>query len=97
MGLMDAIGDYLEGEATFDSVLDCCDAVRCTPEDLAELKEAIDCYDLLDLYICLFSVFEETLTEEEKHYYAAKFQETFDEDLYRSIFAESLFPYFEEA
>ena len=62
-----------------------CDTMKNTPENLRDLKNAIESYDLIDFYTCLFDLFDNELSEMEIGYYSAKFKETFDEELFPFI------------
>ena len=72
------IGKVLCGEMDFDSIYDYCETMPDTPEKLLELKNAIEDYDLIDLYDCLFSRFGSRLTAEELSWYKKKYNRIFE-------------------
>ena len=85
MALIDVIEKVVCGELDFSSIGDYCDSIQKNKEGLLELTEAIEGYDLMDLYTTLFYLFEDELSPEEIAYYREKFRKTFDECFYPLI------------
>ena len=85
MALIDVIEKVVCGGLDFSAIGDYCDGIQKNKEGLLELKEAIEDYDLMDLYTTLFYLFEDELDHEEIAYYREKFRKTFDECFYPLI------------
>ena len=85
MDLMDTIESVLLGNAEYDAIGDYCDAMKKTPASLQELRDAIEDYDILELYVCLFHLFSDELNAEEKSYYRNKYMQIFGGDFFNSM------------
>ena len=84
-GLGDTIEQVLLGGLENSVIGDYCDTMPDTAESLCALKDAIEDYDILELYACLFGRFRDKLSPEEISDYRARYQEIFDKELYSFI------------
>lgn len=89
MDLEDTIAAVLADELPYGAVADYCGAMENTPEALAELKAAIESYDLPDLYACLFSAFRDALPAAEEQSYREKCRLLFDPEIFRLLTGEA--------
>ena len=95
--LSDTIEQVLLGGLEHSVIGDYCDTMPVTEESLRDLKDAIDDYDILELYLCLFSRFKDKLSADEIRDYRASYRQIFDKELYSLIEETSEFDTEEES
>ena len=87
MNLDEIICAVLNGELEFGSIPEYFNKNN-SPEDLRELKETIDNYDIPELYEVLFERFSSSLDTNELQYYIEKCRKNFDEPFCDYLFAK---------
>ena len=95
--LSDTIEQVLLGGLDYSVIGDFCDTMPVTEESLRDLKDAIEDYDILELYLCLFSHFQDKLSPDEIHDYRENYRQIFDKELYSLIDETSEFDTEEES
>lgn len=95
--LSDTIEQVLLGGLEHSVIGDYCDTMPVSEESLRDLKDAIDDYDILELYLCLFSRFKDKLSADEIRDYRASYRQIFDKELYSLIEETSEFDTEEES
>ena len=89
MNLDETICSVMNGGLEYDAISAYCRNMYVTKESFHELKNAIESYDLLELYTVLFNRFNGLLTKQDAQYFADKCRRVFNETVCEFLLCEA--------